>query len=296
LLPEITMFLRVLSLAAALALSASSTFAQDSVQPVRLRFSATVGGDPAACGASYKDIGTTRSEISFVDFRFYVSNVRLLTADGGEQRVTLTQDGLWQLDDVALLDFENGTAACSNGTEQTRDMIEGRVPAGRYVGLRFDLGLPFDKNHQDPTLQPSPLNLSRMFWSWNAGYKFMRMDLRTTGQPKGWTLHLGSTGCLPAGQPTTVPASCARPNVATIEFRDFDPASDVVELDVKRLLATSNVDVNTPETAAGCMSGPSDPECAPLLAQFGLPLAADQPVTQSVFRARRAATVAAPRQ
>jgi uncharacterized repeat protein (TIGR04052 family) len=181
-----------------------------------------------------------------------------------------------------------------NGTEPTRDVVEGSVPAGQYVGVRFDLGLPFDKNHKEPTLQPSPLNLSRLFWSWNGGYKFMRLDLRTTGQPKGWMLHLGSTGCTPGDTPTTVPTSCARPNRATIDLRDFDAATDVVEIDVKRLLATSNVDTNTADTPTGCMSGPRDPECAPLLAQFGVPVTPEEPATQTVFRGRKPGTAAAP--
>jgi uncharacterized repeat protein (TIGR04052 family) len=262
-------------------------------QPVRVRFAAVVGDAPLACGQKYQDIGTSKSAISIVDFRFYVSRLRLVKADGTEQPVTLTQDGLWQIDDVALLDFENGTAACANGTEQTRDIVEGQVPAGQYVGVRFDLGLPFEKNHREPTLQPSPLNLSRMFWSWNGGYKFVRLDIRSTGQPKGWMLHLGSTGCTPNETPTTVPVSCARPNVPTVTLPSFDPSSDVVEIDVRKLLASSDVDSNTPDTPAGCMSGLSDPECSPLLKQFGL-LAAEgsQPAAQSVFGVRRSGTVA----
>ena len=60
-----------------------------------------------------------------------MSRVRLVKADGSEVPVTLTQDGLWQVDDVALLDFENATGACANGTEETRDVVEGTVPAGR---------------------------------------------------------------------------------------------------------------------------------------------------------------------
>jgi uncharacterized repeat protein (TIGR04052 family) len=131
-----------------------------------------------------------------------------------------------------------------------------------------------------------------MFWSWNAGYKFMRLDLRSTGQPKGWMLHLGSTGCTPNETPTTVPVSCARPNITTVELRDFDLAQDVVEIDVKRLLATSNVDNNTPETAVGCMSGLSDPECSPLLSQFGLIAVDGQAPAQTIFRGRKVGTVA----
>lgn len=263
-----------------------SAHAQSAPQPVALRFAATVGSAPLACGSKYSDIGTTKSAISIVDFRFYISRLRLLKDDGTEQPVTLTQDGLWQLDDVALLDFEDGSRTCANGTEQTRDVIEGQVPAGRYVGVRFDLGLPFEKNHQEPTLQPSPLNLTRLFWNWNAGYKFMRLDIRSTGLPQGWMLHLGSTGCTPRDTMQTVPVSCARPNIVTVSLPNFNVASDVVEFDVQALLAGSNVDSNTKDTPEGCMSGLADPECPPLMTQFGLLPTA--PVEQRVFRVRPA--------
>jgi uncharacterized repeat protein (TIGR04052 family) len=286
-------FLVVLHLGCLVAVLPAS--AQNADHPVRLRFAAVVGAAPLGCGVKYEDIGTSRSVISVADFRFYVSRLRLLKSDGSEQPVTLTQDGLWQLDDVALLDFENGTAACANGTEQMRDVIEGQVPEAKYVGVRFDLGLPFEKNHVEPTLQPSPLNLTRMFWSWNAGYKFLRLDLRSTGLPKGWMLHLGSTGCTPAGTPTIPAVNCARPNIVTVDLPAFDVATDVVELDLKALLAKSDVDTNTPKTAEGCMSGLSDPECGPLLSQFGLVPGEGQPAVQTVFRVRRTATAAQPR-
>lgn len=261
-------------------------------QAVRLRFAATVGETPVACDAAYQNIGVTKSTIHIVDLRFYVSRLRLLKADGTEQPVTLTQDGLWQHDDVALLDFEDASGGCANGTEQTRDLVEGSVAAGEYVGVRFDLGLPFEKNHRDPTLQPSPLNLSRLFWSWNAGYKFLRLDLQSTGQPRGWMFHLGSTGCMPNDSRTTVPVSCARPNITTIDLPAFDLAADVVELDLQALLATSDVDRNAPETPAGCMSGPSDPECGPLLTRFGFQPAEGELAAPAVFRVRRAAGTA----
>jgi uncharacterized repeat protein (TIGR04052 family) len=284
--------LAIAAIASSLGLAAAPTSAQTQtpLQPVRLKFAATVGGAPAACGASYEEIGVTKSAMSFVDFRFYVSRVRLVRADGTEQPVTLAQDGLWQLDDVALLDFEDGTGGCANGTAQTRDVVEGRVPAGEYVGVRFDLGLPFEKNHRESTLQPSPLNLTRMFWSWNAGYKFMRMDIRTTGQPKGWMLHLGSTGCTPTGKPTIVPESCTYPNIPTIDLPAFDIAADTIELDVKSLLASSDVDVNTPKTAVGCMSAQSDPECGPIFGRLGLAWGEAPAAPQSAFKVRRVAT------
>ena len=39
------------------------------------------------------------------------------------------QDGKWQLDDLALLDFEDGTSSCVNGTPEVNDRVTGR-PAG----------------------------------------------------------------------------------------------------------------------------------------------------------------------
>lgn len=281
-----------LALALALALAAAAPAAAQSAMPVKIRFVATAAGVPVTCGPSIGGVGTTRSTISLVDFRFYVSRVRLVTAAGGDVPLTLTQDGLWQLDDVALVDFENATGGCVNGTEQTRDVVEGTVPAGTYAGVRFDLGLPFEKNHRDPTLQPSPLNLSRLFWSWNAGYKFMRLDIRSTGQPRGWLVHLGSTACAPAGSPSTVPVSCGNRNVVTVDLPGFSAARDLVEMDVLSLFAASNVDTNTEKTALGCMSGGSDPECHGLFGQLGLATVDKAAGTQQVFRVKTAATLA----
>ena len=189
-------------LLALLSVVASSRIAaQGEGTPLRLQFAAVVGDEPLRCGRTYPDIGTTRSSIAMADFRFYVSNVRFVAMDGTEKPASLVQDGLWQLDDVALLDFEDGTGDCANGTEPTRDVVEVHAPAGDYHGVRFDLGIPFEKNHREPTLQPSPLNLTRLFWNWNAGYKFMRLDIKSTGQPRGWLVHLGSTACTPTGSP-----------------------------------------------------------------------------------------------
>lgn len=283
---------RIVAVALGVMTGAGAAVAQPASTPVNVKFVATAAGAPVSCGARIGGIGTTRSTISLVDFRFYVSKVRLVRADGSEAPVALEQDGLWQLDDVALLDFENGTGACANGTEQTRDLVTGTVPAGDYTGVRFDVGLPFDKNHGEPTLQASPLNLSRMFWNWNGGYKFMRLDIRSTGQPRGWLVHLGSTACTPSDTPTTVPVSCAHQNVVSVDLPAFAAARDVIELDVAALFARSDVDVNTKDTAMGCMSGSTDPECRGLFAQLGLAIADLPAGTQKVFRVRPLASIA----
>jgi uncharacterized repeat protein (TIGR04052 family) len=255
-------------------------------QPVTIRLAATVGAEPFACGKTFEGVGTTQSSVRMSDFRFYVSNVRLTRAAGAPVPVTLTQDGLWQVDDVALIDFEDATGLCTNGTPQTHAMIEGTVPAGTYTGVQFDLGLPFEKNHRDPAAQPSPLNLTRLFWSWNAGYKFMRLDMRTTGMPQGWVIHLGSTGC--DGATATVgPTACRQVNRPTITIPAFNTKTDTVVMDVAAMLAGSNVDKNQERTAAGCMSAPNDADCGPLFTSLGLPFGETAAATQRVFTTRR---------
>lgn len=289
-----TRLTRLGTIAALLAALASPALAQPTV-PVAIRFAATVGDTPFACAGKYTGIGTTASTVQVTDFRFFASNVRLVRADGGEVPVKLTEDGLWQTGGIALVDFEDATGTCVNGTPETRHVIEGTAPAGDYVGVRFALGLPLEVNHREVTLQPSPLNLSRMFWSWNAGYKFMRLDLRSTGQPKGWMVHLGSTGCTPEGSPSVPAVSCKNPNLAAIDV-PYRLGRDEIRLDLKTLLAESNVDLNQEKTAMGCMAASNDAECAPLFRQLGLAIG-DQPAgRQRVFTTRPvAATMAAPR-
>ena len=96
-----------------------------------------VGREKFGCGKTYDGIGTNGSRIAPRDFRLYVHDMRLIDESGKSVPVELEQDGKWQLDDVALLDFEDATAGCVNGTPDLNDRVIGRVPAGRYSGLLF---------------------------------------------------------------------------------------------------------------------------------------------------------------
>jgi len=259
-------------------------------QPVTLRFSAEVDRSPFTCGKSYKGIGTTASTVEVADFRLYVTNMRLIAADGSETAVALEQDGAWQFANVALLDFEDATGTCVNGTPQVNTAVRGTVPQGNYTGVAFDIGVPFPLNHGDPTLAPSPLNLTAMFWNWQGGYKFVKIDLATAGlpiaagqtagdhsgqskegaQPKGWSLHLGSTGCASDSRTTSPAAACANPNLVTVRFDRFDTKTNVVVIDPAPVLARANVDHNTVDTSPGCMSFLNDDDCIPVMARLGL--------------------------
>lgn len=283
----------------ALSLSSFSTMiaAADPVQ-IDLQFAGEFAGQPFDCSAQYDNIGTSDTTVEVSDYRLYVSRIRLLDASGAQVPVTLRENGPWQYNDIALLDFENASGACANGTAQTNSQVKVLAPAGEYTGVAFEVGVPFDSNHQDPTLAASPLNLTSLFWNWRGGYRFMRVDLQPVGagmhmrktkagshgtmHGKGWALHLGSTGC-EASSPTNTPASCASPNRISVVFPDAAPGSSTFVIDPAGVLGESDVSRNTEGTSPGCMSAPDDPECVAVFTALGL---AGDGRTQSLVTAR----------
>jgi uncharacterized repeat protein (TIGR04052 family) len=244
---------------------------------VTIRFAAMVGSRPATCGMIYDELGTEGSIASLYDFRFYVSNIRLINAAGEEIPVELTQDGVWQYQNVALLDFEDGTSMCSDaGNADINDKVVGTVPEGEYTGLIFDLGVPFELNHLDTTTAPAPLNIPAMWWNWQYGYKFLRIDMQTPdSQTPAWFIHLGSTGCQAADGNTPPTEPCSNSNIASVHFDEFNPVQNFVIADAAALLAGVNLNESAPEPP-GCMSGPEDTDCAGLFPGFGIDLATGQ--------------------
>jgi uncharacterized repeat protein (TIGR04052 family) len=269
--------------AAALALAACSTApSTPKTAQVSLNFAAQINGQPFACGQRYDGVGTTRSSITPSDFRMYVSEVKLLRQDGSAVPVQLAQDGIWQHQNVALIDFENGTGPCRNGTTATNTAVRGQVPAGNYVGVELTVGVPFAQNHQDPTVAPAPLNSTAMFWNWQGGYKFIKFDTTSSGistdKPAApnamgpvtrYSVHLGSTACA-GDSKTQAPSACQNPNRMTVRLNQFDLAKNTVVVDMGAVLAQANVDVNAKGTSPGCMSFLKDADCPPVMSALGL--------------------------
>lgn len=247
---------------------------------ITIELAGRVGDAAFACGAVYPGVGTTETELTALDFRFYVHDVRLLTASG-EVPLELTDDGVWQSAGVALIDFENGDG-CESGNAPMNTRLVGTVPAGTgaFTGLRFRVGVPAARNHLDVSTAPSPLNLSAMFWGWQAGYKYLRIEGRTTGQPGGMRVHVGATGCV--GDFRSGMTTCANPNDILVNLDNFDPASHVVVADLAALLSASDLDRDA-GGQPGCMSDPGDPECATIFEALGITEAS----TQRLFRLER---------
>ncbi|EIJ41468.1 AZL_007920/MXAN_0976 family protein [Beggiatoa alba B18LD] len=243
---------------------------------VEIPFSAEVNAKTFTCGTTYTGVGNAVTDAYKInDFRFYVSAVQAKRNDGTLINLELVQDGKWQYKDVALLDFENG---CVNGTADINTKIVATLPAGEKIsnyqqGICLKVGLAFDENHSDPASIPSPLNVTGMLWSWTTGRKFIRVD--GIGDPEGlktnFHLHLGSTGCSDVNKQGKQPdAPCTYANTPQICLDNYVLNKHTIVADIGHVLRQSNVAYNTPNTAAGCMSGNNDPECQAIFPLLGL--------------------------
>jgi uncharacterized repeat protein (TIGR04052 family) len=233
-------------------------------QNTTLQFLAEINGQAFECGRSYP-LGKTALNVTPSDWRLFVSEVEFVRADGQRVPLKLHQDKTWQVGNVSLLDFENGQGPCNNGTTDTNTTIRGDLPSGDYRSLRFVIGVPYALNHADPTLAPSPLNTTAMFWNWQGGYKFIRFDT------PGFPVHLGSTQCAAPSRTSAPTAPCGLPNRIEVVLEAFDARQHAVVLDLGRVLQATDMTANTPRTQPGCMSFPGDADCPALMGALGLP-------------------------
>jgi uncharacterized repeat protein (TIGR04052 family) len=251
-------------------------------QQVMISFDAVVGGEAAACSTSYTVGGHT---FELADARMYLSNVEV-RVDGTWEPLALTESD-WQHEGIALLDFEDGSGGCADsGTSDLNDMVMGDAPAGTIDGLRFDVGVPFELNHLDSATAPAPLNAPGMFWSWQGGYKFVRVDYLVEGAER-WNVHIGSTGCVSDAPVSAPEAECNAPNRSVVEL-DVD-LSEAITIDLGALIDGADVASNLVDTPPGCMSSPMEPDdCAPVFGNLGLDFStgfcADDCAGQAVFR------------
>lgn len=270
--------------ALALALLLPLSACESGPQQFTLEFVPMVGTEAFQCGSTYSGIGTGETSITPLDFRLYVHDVTLIGADGSSTPLELTQDGVWQRDTIALLDFEDGTGDCETGSPLTRMVVEGTAPAGDYTGVAFTLGIPASYNHLDAATAPPPLNVPGLWWSWSGGYKYARLDVRTPNNP-AFYFHLGATNC--SGDSSSG-YDCAYQNLPRITLMNTVPGEDHIVMDLKHFYANSDLEHPVDyvsDYVSGCMAFSGDPECEPLFNVLGMTFeaATANPPAQSLF-------------
>lgn len=240
-------------------------------QELSIPFVVEFKGSEITC--SSVDSGTVLS-----DLRFYVSAPQVVSTDGQKTDISFVADAIWQQANIAMLDFEDGTQSCDNGTTELNTSLRVHLPGGAYRGLIFTIGVPFDQNHRDPLLAQAPLDDPAMHWHWRAGYKFLRAGV---GSPDdGFWIHLGSTGCEGTVQNIS---GCSRPNRVTVELSDFEPGKGAIVVDLSALTEGTVLGNRTP---SDCSSGPAEEACVAPFAALGLD-SGTVPGTQTVFSWRQ---------
>lgn len=287
------------------------------LQEVSIRFKAKLGAQDLACGEQYPGQGTTHVTATPQDFRFYVQEVRLVRADGSEERVEFDEKPPFQSKDVALLDFTDGEGDCGSGGSIVNTTITGKVAAGEYEGIVFVNGVPEALNHAGPveTADP-PLDDVTLFWGWLSGYRFIVAELLAVegahgdagvdaghgdgglpqaeagvdgGGPGDGGAHggggHGSSGAAAVHVGSTgclgnqgAGFSCTRQARNEVRLAGFDPASSFVIADLAEVF--KNSDLLQPPQCHGVA-----PVCAAPYAAFGVDMETGEPnASQQVFR------------
>jgi len=159
-------------------------------------------------------------------------------------------DGTW----ISSRDW----AAFVNTREGRTSFAIDRIPAGKFTGLRFTVGLPPEINKGDPARYPAghALNpvVNGMHWGWQGGYVFMAVEglwRDAGGRLSGYSWHLANDG-----------------NTATVEFPlELDLTRDQslrLALDARVLFGRDATELITAETAT-THSRSGDPLAARLL-------------------------------
>lgn len=257
--------------------SSSDSDDDDLARDVTIELAAKVNGADFTCGQTYTGVGTGSHDFVVNDFRMYVHDAEIRDGSGEQYPIELTQDGVWQFENLVLLDFENG---CATGTPETNAKISGQIALSEDVDLSdaevcFTVGVPADKNHIDEATAPSPLNASGLLWAWKVGRKYMRIDgfgdPATANTP--FNLHLGAQGC--PGASTTAPpdSACTVPNTVKVCIDNFDVETHRVAVDFGSVLEGNDVSVNLnggPTARPGCMSFIDDNDCEEIMPRLGL--------------------------
>ncbi|MEM7710340.1 MAG: copper chaperone PCu(A)C [Pseudomonadota bacterium] len=72
--------------------SAEAVSSESSMRPIEVAFAAEVAGAPFACGTAFDGLGTAETEVTFTDFRLYVTEPMVVRADGTAVPIVLDDD------------------------------------------------------------------------------------------------------------------------------------------------------------------------------------------------------------
>ena len=142
---------------------------------VDLQFSNVVGTKPLALdGTAYATAAGETFTVSTLEY--YVTNLKLTKSDG------------------TVYAAPNSYFLVDQSKPATQRLALTGVPAGTYTGLSFVLGVDSSTTKADPLQLTGALNpANNMYWTWNTGHIFMKMEGQVTSVTPAYplTCHIG---------------------------------------------------------------------------------------------------------
>ena len=219
--------------------------------PVKLVFKPLYNGQLIECDSNIKH----QNQAWFVNqLQFFISQVQLQNSQGTWQYLPLAKT-IQQTEHTALL----GSTCQKEVVEHWQLNFKGEFDLADFQAMRFSLGVPFEQNHLNPLQQPSPLNDSSMFWVWQTGHKFLRLEM--SSESDDWLFHLGSTGCTSQSVMRSPSDACLYPNL--FQFELPLESSNTVVFDLSKLIGELTLSM-----ATSCQSEHNSSACQTLFSRL----------------------------
>jgi hypothetical protein len=152
---------------------------------LKIEFEPTVDGEDFELNKNY--VNSSGETYAISTFKFYVSNIKLKTADGTEYVVP--QDSSYFL--------------IHEEEEDQRLITLNNVPAGNYNQVTFTIGVDSLRSTADLSKRKGvldPASDEAMYWVWNSGYIFFKLEGSSPQAPpdpageKKFRYHIGGYG------------------------------------------------------------------------------------------------------
>ncbi|MBX2992670.1 MAG: hypothetical protein KF749_16065 [Bacteroidetes bacterium] len=227
---KVTLLICVLTLAALTGCKKDENPVTDTTTPdtrkeVELRFFPKFGSTPLELNKRF--MNANADSVWFTTLKFYLSETALVDTMGRlvplESPSHTHKIAHEETPNIWMVDFSTATFS-ANGYVSV--IVKGKP--GKYRGIKFSVGVPYELNHRDVSTQLPPLGPnSGMYWSWNPGYIFHMMEgkVDSAGMPVNFLYHLGTDN-------RKVTASLAVLSGTVSEFVVSETAPNVFSVDI----------------------------------------------------------------